>query len=466
MLNFSKLTELAEQFPKTNLIQLMIFSILSLIAVLALINLGFSNLLAISFFLNLFILLILYFYTTNKNYPLSLTNCTILVFSLAFFVCAPITQLINSEYDELINTLPISDNQLIQCNLLISIFLIFYIIFRIHIKNQFKLNFSYLSTRKYSEKKIFLLMLCVIIPFVPINAKELFNFFNGLGSYNSAMYPSLTVLILVKYVYFLPIFFTALILSQHFKYSHLPLIIASLLICLFFKNQFIENRSGFGTAFLLLFMVIAKKYLNSNRKIIVFFLIVIFILFPIGEIISLYRNLHIPSYDKFFNAFNSVHYDSWANGAGIIDFVNKTDYQYGKQLLGSIFFWVPRSLWESKSIASGQLLGIYLVENYHHWMINIASPIMFEGYIDFGYVGVVLFALLLAIASEILDRMYSSNNTELFILASYISISYFFILRGPLLSSLAYTIGNSVAIITGIWLVNKFCLYKDKNEHL
>lgn len=441
-----------------NLIALVIFVTL---AALLLIKLNFSILLATSFLLNLLITLILSLHTTNPHHPLSLPSCSIVIFNFAFFIIAPIIQLMNIEYSELINTLPIIESQLIKANFIIFIFTFFYLFFRINLKRYLKIKLGSIKNNIYSDEKILILMLAIFMPFFILNGIELTKYFSGIGAYNSNSYSSIVVLFLVKFIYVLPIFFTALIISQYSNKYNLIILITCLLVCVFFKNPFIENRSGFGLALLILLWISIKNFLNSNSRLIYALLIVIFILFPIGEIISIYRNSHISSFDKFFHVFNTVHYDAWANGVGIIDLVEKKGLQNGNQLLGSLLFWFPREIWTTKPIATGQLLGEYLIENYHHWMSNISSPLMFEGYVDFGYLGVILFALLISIVSHFLDLIYSSKNDNLQILSTYIGLSYFFVLRGPLLSSFAYTSGGIASICLGIWLVNKFCLKKE-----
>lgn len=83
-------------------------------------------------------------------------------------------------------------------------------------------------------------------------------------------------------------------------------------------------------------------------------------------------------------------------------------------------------------------------------------PYFAEGYINFGYLGIIFFTILFAYINAKLDKFF-----WIYSLKTYCSIVYLFyfsivifLLRGDLLSSFSYFIGSLLAII----FVLKFCL--------
>ena len=74
---------------------------------------------------------------------------------------------------------------------------------------------------------------------------------------------------------------------------------------------------------------------------------------------------------------------------------------WGYQLLGALFFFVPRAIWATKPIGSGAMLASHQPRAF----TNIAMPYWGEGYMNFGILGVVIFTIILA---------YSPNKRKYF----------------------------------------------------
>ncbi len=87
---------------------------------------------------------------------------------------------------------------------------------------------------------------------------------------------------------------------------------------------------------------------------------------------------------------------------------------------------------------------------------NISCNYFAEGYINFGFVGICLFIIILSFVTARLDKMHWTvsvhNKNNYFNVIYYVLIAMlFFMLRGDLMSSFAYIIG----FLFSIWLVNK-----------
>ena len=121
----------------------------------------------------------------------------------------------------------------------------------------------------------------------------------------------------------------------------------------------------------------------------------------------------------------------------------------GRQLAGSLLFFVPRVLWPDKPEASGGIVVQNTVLNFY----NLSEPMPAEGYINFGVAGVILFALGFGWIVAALDRSYWSNLEQfrrarpavLTMAYPFLVGSVIILMRGAMLTSFAYTIGAVVA---------------------
>lgn len=148
-----------------------------------------------------------------------------------------------------------------------------------------------------------------------------------------------------------------------------------------------------------------------------------------------------------FDFLNEMHFDASQNFMIIM----KNDIvTWGRQLLGAILFWLPRSLWDAKPIGSGA----FVAEEYNCDFTNISMPWFAEGYINFGYLGVILFTVLLSWFCSFYDSKYWNSRNRYSQFTPYYLLlvsSLLFFLRGDLMSSLAYTL----ATLFDIYIVYK-----------
>ncbi len=138
-----------------------------------------------------------------------------------------------------------------------------------------------------------------------------------------------------------------------------------------------------------------------------------------------------------YDMFTEMHFDAYM---GFCRIVNSDLVTYGNQLLSSIFFFVPRSIWEQKSLSSGA----FHAEELRLCFSNLSCTYLAEGYINFGYVGVFLFLCFLAWLCARLDKFYWTFKAQ----NSFFNIFYvlilgmlLFILRGDLMNGFAYVSG-------------------------
>lgn len=171
--------------------------------------------------------------------------------------------------------------------------------------------------------------------------------------------------------------------------------------------------------------------------------------FPFLDQFRYFSGIQDLSFLPHAEFFYAAHFDAYENFSSAIegDFVS-----YGYQLLGALLFFIPRDSWPDKPVGSGYEMAQRLGYEFN----NISMPFLGEGYVNFGFVGVVLFAVLIGYSMARADKFYSQAiNVEY--KASYSKSTYyfmvgaiFFLLRGDMLSSVAYiSAGLVVALFVG-----------------
>jgi hypothetical protein len=135
-------------------------------------------------------------------------------------------------------------------------------------------------------------------------------------------------------------------------------------------------------------------------------------------------------------------YDAWSSLCRTMQYTAAHGTTQGRQLTGVALFFVPRSVWPTKPIGSGAFLFNALDLGFN----NVACTYLAEGYINFGFLGSLVFAALMAIIVARYDGWYWRRGGRIRFtlprLFYFVAIGMlFFILRGDLLSSFAYTVG-------------------------
>lgn len=148
-----------------------------------------------------------------------------------------------------------------------------------------------------------------------------------------------------------------------------------------------------------------------------------------------------------FEMFLEAHFDAYSNFVHILANDIST---FGYQLLGSLLFWVPRSIWPSKPVGSGA----FLSEEVNLDWANISCCYFAEGYINFRFLGILIFTIIIAWICASFDKVYWKFNRKVQKQNCFFELIYFlllglmfFILRGDLMSSLAFTLGFIFSVL-------------------
>lgn len=434
-----------------------------------------SIIVKISFLINLFYIGYIAHYNIYKEQSFSPLLGVFVVFNILFFIIAPLIQIdyivtmrgyTYGNGGSFIQNYPYIENEIIQINLYIFLFnLIFFNTYKFLNKIKIKPSPYYISYNNLP--KVILILVIISILIVLINVKTIiFQFQNDF--YKEVEISSTSAYMLVqKFLFFIPL--SGLILAYKYlkitnnKKSKNYFII--LLLFVFFlglvfilKNPLTEKRNALGPIYILVLYLLYKNILNTNYKVMRFMIISMVIIFPLLTVITHSRNsltqmINKPSiiinnfeYLHVSDAFNSLHYDAYPNFLATVDYFHSKEIIYGDQLAPTFLFFVPRSIWKGKPEVTGFKIGNYLIRKYKFNWKNLSNPYISEGYINFGFVGIILFAIILAGVFVFFIRWLKSDDILKNMFSFYFAIYLMYFLRGDLANGFAYFVSYLMAM--------------------
>ena len=237
--------------------------------------------------------------------------------------------------------------------------------------------------------------------------------------------------------------FTAFLNAYRFqkKRDNLSLLIISFALLMIGCSPFGLPRFQVAAIYLTIIILLFPKWRYSSLSIIgfiVFFMLV----FPLinayryTEVGMLdFKTLLIRTINNFQGEYLTANYDAYTIMLKMFDYVDENSYTYGRQLICAILFFIPRTVWPSKSVSTGALL--QAASGAHSSAYNVSSSLIVEGMIDFGIFGVILYCFLFSLICNRIDAKlampdrYSRATTIIQVLMPPL---LFFLLRGSLLS--------------------------------
>lgn len=172
--------------------------------------------------------------------------------------------------------------------------------------------------------------------------------------------------------------------------------------------------------------------------------LLMFLMFFIGvtTIFPYFSYITRGSSDQF--SFNIIDYyksngdfDGFQSTLNVIQYTMGNFFTLGKQLLGAVLVFVPRSIWSGKPYPTGQVAAEFVGYDF----TNISSPIVAELYMDFGFIGVTLLSMMLGVVVRKIDSFSIAakqfNNHKIIILSAIIFSFFLILLRGPLIAVIA-----------------------------
>ena len=404
-------------------------------------------------------ILSLFFLFRMDDQPYSLYKIFYL-FIFFFFGIAPMIQF--SMQSSFFGALPLSDGMYFQLNIIILfICLLFHINYKISYKYSLakrKKNFYKrydLNNRPISFKGKLVLLFLSIVSFLIIFYINGFSFASLLvrGGEDKQAYVGNDSVGLIIYRFIQPMSMMAFLYYLLSLKKNFFLLFFLLVITLFTASPTSMARFSFAALYLPV-LILSFSWLRRKNIFSLLFVFGLLIVFPFMDQFRYFDQNSAVSFELNFDSFKQAHFDSYNNFGLILSHDIVTS---GRQLLGVVFFWVPRTIWPTKPIGSGA----FLADKIHLYFSNISANYFAEGYINFGYIGILLFLIMLSFITAKIDKIYWSNQRGPNLNRSYFHVIYlvllsmlFFILRGDLLSSFAYTCGFLLSCFTVFGIVN------------
>ncbi len=352
------------------------------------------------------------------------------LFSLFFFGIAPLVHYENNA--SFFGARPLLKNEYFILNLIILIIIILFNWLYYYFINRHQQKPVFFLKKKNINDSYFLLIAILfltnkILLFRDFSYDALFLRDNNNLLINFGRYTSYFIGLIF---YVLPlVLLLHLLLFWKRSWNILRIITVSLLLFSSFPTAL--SRTNFGILVTpMTFLIFPWLYRRNNF---VFLFIVGFIyLFPF---LNQFRDISSLKQLKFkanLEMFSTAHFDSYYNFGLMFD----VPLQWGKQLLGVLLFFVPRDFWPGKPVGSGA----FMAEFHNMTFTNISANYFAEGYINFGFMGIVLFLAVLCYLLAKLDyfgALSEKSNPPLFVLYLQLIFSVFYLLRGDLMSSFA-----------------------------
>jgi hypothetical protein len=382
------------------------------------------------------------------------------IFSWLFLDLAPKVQLLSSP-EELVNTSTVVPARVLVTNLLCAVFIVTFTVVYASLSKRSTIgktakesNLSVAMPPQFTSVGICLLLgICVVV--VAILGRTPYQ---GDSTQMAVITPS--TLVIRKFLLFLPsaallIFLHEMIRSrQRWVFSSVCVLVVLLMLVAITENPLTEKRHALGPVYLgLIFVVFGSKLRSINRRLLLLVASMVLIFPAITVLTHSHRQfLHGVKLDVVVGTLKdhylSVNYDAWANIYTIVEMVNRQGIGWGRQLLGDFLFFVPSSIWHTKPVATGIMIGNYLIMHHSGWFTNLSAPLVGEGYMDFGPVGVVLYGAALAMLIAWLNRLArDSGKWVSFPVAIYASLFLMLALRGSLMIVFAYATGAVLAFL-------------------
>jgi hypothetical protein len=384
-------------------------------------------------------------------------DLTVFIFNWLFLDFAPKIQLLYTP-QQLVNTSSVSAGAVASTNLVCAIFIL-----------TFTAVYRFMSVRSAPTEVV---NECAGRPLIPVQSGAvgiaLFVCIAVVGAaapyaYHHAADPQTTAspaaMVLSRVLLFLPAATLLILLNETVRsgrklvFSRFCVLGLLMLLVLITENPYTEKRNALGPIYMGILLVYFQNWFAVGARRLWLLLFSMAFVFPAISIFTVHDRTRSFSdistkdlMEQLQTHYLSVNYDSWANIYTSIEVVRTHGLQWGQQALGSILFWVPSAIWTTKPLATGIFLANYLIANYSMWFTNLSAPLVAEGYLDFGYVGVIGYAALLAAILVRLNRFAARlDSWRAFPIGVYYSVFLMIILRGSLMIALAFTVAAFVS---------------------
>lgn len=247
-----------------------------------------------------------------------------------------------------------------------------------------------------------------------------------------------TMTVLIQALLRVPLFIASLVLFKELlqkkvKSFGLPktmAIIGLVLLVLLLNNPISTARFWFACVILSYFFVFLNSLKwNLETLLAPFLVFLMLVVFPLSDVFRRSTDVDVIASIKSFELYEEISlspdFDAFQQLINTTTAVENRGLTWGNQLLGALFFWVPRAVWHNKPVASGE----YVVLDRNYSFVNLSCPLWAEIYLDFGIPGI----LLIFFAYGKLIRFSVGQSGVWFVFFVFFASFQPYLLRGSLL---------------------------------
>lgn len=406
-------------------------------------------------------------YSIIKDVRILSINKVIWYFCLLFMGIAPLCQYVSDYYPW---NYKVYESEIESAQYITIIFYIIYFVFYNYVFNRLKtenrpisrLLCKECSFSSFSKNVIFILAIVLFLALLELEGFQ--NLF--VRSENNVDIANSTLRFVVKkYLSAFPAMACALCLLDKEKSEGKVKIIILFLITFISNFPTTTPRYWMGTLFLGIFAIKFLKRVDSRKLdfIVIAIIVIIFPFFYIFKFNTFYSVMQNGvKYSGVVNSFNTVDYDAFSITTRAIRYVNENGITWGNQLLNIIFFFIPRGIWKSKPITTNTLIASSQGQTF----TNVSCPFPAEGYVNFATVGIIVYAIVLALYSSFFDKVFWEKSEDGKVnlinqIYPFLGIIIFYVSRGPLQPSFIQTIAMILPTLTIFFFFPK----KSKNTN-
>ena len=253
----------------------------------------------------------------------------------------------------------------------------------------------------------------------------------------------------------IPMFLFSLLVLSNLRRNSSMLLYSLLVLSVFFtlliNNPLSTPRYWFGTV-LISYFAFAVKYYRTDlvRYFTPFIIFSVLMIFPLSDLFR--ASLDVDFSEEISNFSFTSHleksgdFDAFQQITNTYVYVDENGLSYGKQLLSSVLFFVPRSIWDGKSQPTGRVLA----ENLGYSFYNLSAPIWSEFYVDFSFFGLLFFMYFYG-------RMIRGFDGSKYMAIPIFCFSiHIYFLRGSLMTSISFAMVFLVLYYFSAFLLRKY----------
>lgn len=215
------------------------------------------------------------------------------------------------------------------------------------------------------------------------------------------------------------------------------LLLLIIAICLALNSPFVHSRAWAGAVYVSSVIILALIYRPHRERMLA--LLVSLAVFPLFILSSVFRHPRTEGWGFVWAGLTSGGFDAFSQIVNTYKYVDVHGLRWGYQLLGALFFWVPRSFWPEKPLGTGYMVHDALGFSF----LNVSGPLWAEMYINFGVIGIFVGFFILGRISYSFDRRIAELRGSLFSPVFH-AVAWFFVayqwilLRGDLITFTSY----------------------------